>query len=270
MSSYSVTSDARSVSKMAKKVPLPPYCNPPIAEAVFAFHFSKHLEAKTVKKFVRAQAKKFPAQQEMYDIAVDTANLRRPQRTEHKGYIITDADNALVLIVRPETISVAQKPPYTTWENLIERAKEVWGQFRSIAGNTELTRLSARYINRIDIQHPQFAAQQQEVRTGIDLSTYFRFGLMIPPGLVDYGLRGFQLSCDVQNPGDALTRIIQLAAVPSPRIDHVSFVLDIDVATTAPVPRREVEMWALANDLRVAKNAVFESCITDETRKLFA
>lgn len=254
---------------MVSAVPSPPYNRPPISEAVFAFHFSRHLEAKVVEKFVRAQAKKFPAQQQMYDISIDTANLARPQRTEHKGYKITDADSALVLIVRPETISVARLPPYTSWENLVERAQEVWKRLHKIAGQLEVSRLSARYINRIDIQH-QSVGGNEERRTGIELGTYFRFGLQIPPGLANYGLRGFQLSCDLQNPADRVTRIVQLAAVPSPRIDHVSFVLDIDVATTMPVPRREAEMWTMAEELRAAKNTVFESCITDATRSLFA
>lgn len=255
---------------MVSPVPSPPYEHPPISEAVFAFHFSQHLEAKVVERFVRAQSTKFPAQQEMYDIAIDTANLRRPPRTEHKGYKITDADNALVLIVRPETISVVRLPPYTSWENLIELAQQVWKRLRKIAGQVEVTRMSARYINRIDIRHQSVVEGIQERPSAIELGTYFRFGLQIPPGLANYGMRGFQLSCDLQSPADRVTRVVQLAAVPSPRIDHVSFVLDIDVATTMPVPRRETEMWAMAEELRAAKNMVFESCITDETRRLFA
>ena len=46
-------------------------------------------------------------------------------------------------------------------------------------------------------------------------------------------------------------------------------VLDIDVFRTSGVATDEAELWEQLLQLRHEKNRVFESCITDEARRLF-
>jgi uncharacterized protein (TIGR04255 family) len=41
------------------------------------------------------------------------------------------------------------------------------------------------------------------------------------------------------------------------------------VGTGGAIPAREEEIWEIVGSLRSKKNQIFESCITDETRKLF-
>jgi uncharacterized protein (TIGR04255 family) len=56
---------------------------------------------------------------------------------------------------------------------------------------------------------------------------------------------------------------------PPPLIDHISFLLDIDVFRSEQIPGREDELWTVIDEARAIKNTIFERCITDETRKLF-
>jgi uncharacterized protein (TIGR04255 family) len=46
--------------------------------------------------------------------------------------------------------------------------------------------------------------------------------------------------------------------------------LDIDIFRTEQIPGNESELWRMIDDARPIKNRVFERCITDESRKLFA
>jgi len=57
---------------------------------------------------------------------------------------------------------------------------------------------------------------------------------------------------------------------PAPLINHVSMVLDIDVFRTDQIPGRDADLWDCIDTVRSLKNAIFEACITDEARKLFA
>ncbi len=57
--------------------------------------------------------------------------------------------------------------------------------------------------------------------------------------------------------------------VSSPLIGHVSFLLDIDVARINDVPQSETELWTMIANMRVLKNQLFESSITQRARDLF-
>jgi uncharacterized protein (TIGR04255 family) len=82
-------------------------------------------------------------------------------------------------------------------------------------------------------------------------------------------LQGFHINCSLQNQTDEYISIINLAATPSPLIDHLSFTIDIDVMTTGSVPPNREKMWDLIGTLRKRKNDLFEACITPDTRELF-
>jgi uncharacterized protein (TIGR04255 family) len=57
---------------------------------------------------------------------------------------------------------------------------------------------------------------------------------------------------------------------PAPLINHVSMVLDIDVFRTEQIPGRDNDLWTCIDAVRPLKNTIFEACITDEARRLFA
>ena len=62
---------------------------------------------------------------------------------------------------------------------------------------------------------------------------------------------------------------INSAAVPSPLIDHASFVVDLDFLRVQNVPQNDRALQNLLNTIRNKKNEVFESLITDKARALF-
>lgn len=252
---------------MPDEVPKPPYPRPPIEQAVFAFHFAHHLERRAVERFVKKNRKAFPAQEQMFDIKVELGKKPSPASVSANGFILKDADNAITLVVRPETISVVRRPPYTAWDELIEHAKLVWRKIKDVAGHPQLSRLSTRFINRLDIGTR--VAGSAEPLKSVNLTDYLQFGIVIPPGLADFPLENFHINCHASSPTGTLKQTIQVASIPSLLIDHTSFILDIDVATTEPIPLEEAAMWQIAQTLQERKNRLFEACITDTTRRLF-
>lgn len=253
---------------MTDQVPVPPYPKAPIQEALLGFHFEPHLERRALERLARAQRKSFPAQQQMFDITVEANKKPSPGAVKANGFILTNADRAVSIVVRPETISAARLPPYTTWDDLVEHAKGVWESIKKVAGHPKVSRLSTRFINRIDIRTRPFASSAPP--QSLNLSDYFQFGFTIPQQLTGFPIENFHISWHSGDLTGSLKHTIQLAATPSPLIDHASFVLDIDVATTEPIPMRDNEMWEIAKALRERKNEIFQACITDKTRRLFA
>lgn len=63
--------------------------------------------------------------------------------------------------------------------------------------------------------------------------------------------------------------VINQTIVPPAREGVVSIVLDIDVFCDQDVSDDEDAIWRFLERLRVRKNEIFESCITDSSRKLF-
>jgi uncharacterized protein (TIGR04255 family) len=254
---------------MAMPTPTSPYPRPPITEAVFAFHFANHLDRRVIERFARANRKQFPAQEQMYDISIDTT---RPAEARARpiGFKVTEAEKALIVIIRPETIAIARLPPYKSWEDLLSNAKDVWDTLKKLAGHPQLSRLSTRYINRLDIKLTS-AVPNVPGTTSVNLADYLKFGITIPPDLLTFPLTNFHITCGfASDPShEKFQHTITVASIPSPLIDHAAFMLDIDVATIEPIPMREEQMWAIAEALRRRKNQLFEASVTDTARRLF-
>lgn len=247
---------------MPNQPPAPPYRNPPIVEGVLGFHFIEPLDTRVIDRLARNVRKSFPAQERLYDFSFHLNEKRGSKNVLPSGYRVRNADSAAVLILQPQTISVIRTAPYTSWEDLFECAQDVWSKLKKVAGRPALSRLSARYINRIDIR-----AVASE-GSAVTLSTYVNAGIVLPASLNDHRLEGFQMSASLKG-ADNVTRILQLRTEPSPLIDHVALVLDIDVATNDAIPSREEAMWEVAGKLRHVKNEFFETIITDDSRRLF-
>jgi uncharacterized protein (TIGR04255 family) len=124
-----------------------------------------------------------------------------------------------------------------------------------------LIRLGIRYINRIDVPIKQALM--------IDIDAYLVFRPEIP-NFAKSPLTGFMVQAT--KPTDHLHWNVSVSSTmmsPPPLIDHFSLVLDIDVFRTEQIPGREPDLWATVDEARPIKNCIFESCITDEARKLF-
>ena len=237
-----------------------PYNKPPIVEAVIAVHFSEPLHQREIDAFARKSKKSFPFSEELVSW---TFNLHKQyaSKSEKIGYKLSSADRARLVIIQSLQFGVIQQAPYAGWDTFYGEARAHWDVLKKIITHRSIARVSTRYINRIDIA--------VGINGQIDLSKYFNVGLSLPNYVEKMALQNFYVNCSLLHPNTHFINILQFATVPSPLIDHLSFTIDIDIATLGAVPTHEVKLWELIDSLRTYKNDLFEACITDETRKLF-
>ena len=244
-------------------IPQPAYKKPPIIEAVIAMHFSAPLEMKWIDAFARKRKARFSSSEDLIKMsALFNAQTHQTASNMKKiGRKLISVDNTSVIIIMPDQLAISHLAPYTDWDMLCGEAREHWNVLAKIAKHKALSHVSTRYINRIDIP--------VDINGSVDLHKYFNAGLSLPPYVQAMALQTFHVNCSLLHASEQYKYVLQFSSTPSPLIDHVSFTIDIDVATTGPMLVNEDKMWDLIGSLRKHKNDLFESCITPETKELF-
>jgi uncharacterized protein (TIGR04255 family) len=239
-----------------------PYKKPPIVEAVIAVHFSVPLDQKEIDAFAKKNKSAFPFREEIvsftFNLQTKEQHASKPQKV---GYKFSSADRTRLVLIQPAQFGVIQQAPYAGWDTFYKEARAHWDDLKKITSYKPVARVSARYVNRIDIP--------VGINGQIDLRNYFNVGLSLPNYAEKMALQNFYLNCALLHPNTQFINVLQFAAVPSPLIDHLSFTIDIDVASMGAVPAHEGQLWELIDSLRAYKNDLFEACVTDETRKQF-
>jgi uncharacterized protein (TIGR04255 family) len=249
---------------MSIAIPKPPYPKAPITEGVIHLSFLDTATPEEIEKVVKRFAKEYPQQELLAQIrvAIDTTGGPATVEQHPQGYRITSTDQADIVLVFQDGVAASRLAPYPGWEHLRERGRTAWSEWRRNVKNSSLKRIGIRYINRIDVPLEQAVI--------VDTDAYLRFTPRIPD-FPKQPLNGFLMQAtgptDLEHWSVTITSAIMS---PPPLINHLSMVLDIDVFRTERIPGRDADLWDCVEKVRGLKNAIFESCITDEARKLFA
>lgn len=245
-------------------VPRPPYPKAPITEAVIHFRVGGNASSEEQKKVCKRLSSEYPHSEELAEFSVTldtTGGAATVQQTPH-GFRLTSNDQADVLLIFQNGLAVARLAPYVRWEQLRDRASSAWREWRRNTNSRPLDRLGIRYINRIDI--PIRGAPE------IQFDTYLNFHPLVPilgPG----ALTGYLIQATCPTGSKHWTASLTSSIVsPAPIIGHLSLLLDIDIFRTEEIPGKEEEIWQVLEEARGIKNRIFETCITDQSRKLFA
>lgn len=173
------------------------------------------------------------------------------------GHLARAADGLQVYQSRTIGFAFSRMEPYPHWAVFRDEARRLWDTYRAIAQPSRITRLALRYINRIDMPLP--------VK---DFGMYLRTAPQLSPD-INSGLSAYFMQLNVPLPEFDAESVINQTIIPSPRPEAISVVLDIDVYKLVGMPFENDQLWEIFEQLRDAKNKVFEACITNETRKLF-
>lgn len=216
------------------------------------------------KKLCKRFAKTYPHSQALAEVSVtiDTTGGAATIKQEPHGFRLTGDDQTDVLLVFQNGVAAARLAPYVTWEFLRERAIEAWSAWRRETNYIPLDRLGIRYINRIDIPI--------KGKPLLRFDGYLKFHPLVPY-MGGGALAGYMIQATTPTESPFWTASITSSIVsPPPIIDHLSLLLDIDIFRTKEIPGKDAELWKIIDEARGIKNRVFENCITDESRKLFA
>ncbi len=239
------------------------YAKPPITEAVIDFRFDSQFTDEQIEKLRQSFSKIFDEEQEIsqfqvkYDFAKMNASL---SKKVIDGYKLNKKAMDDIFIISRQSITTSRLAPYPGWEEFLRTSQENWQRARETIGYKTISRIGIRYINRIDIPRIEGAEF-------INLEDYFNFYLNtpnIPMKLVSFsGIGDFESVS-----GDFKMKIIT-SPIQGPSTIFFSFLLDIDLYLDHDVPQRDDKVVEQLTRMRALKNEVFESCITNLTRKLF-
>jgi uncharacterized protein (TIGR04255 family) len=174
------------------------------------------------------------------------------------GYIFTSADKKQVFQARIDGFTFNRLKPYDRWETFREEAQRLWHLFRNLI-SPEIVRVGLRYINKFDI--PLFP---QPLR---DFNEYLTAAPIVPEGLPQ-GVSSFLTRVVIQNQEIDAAAIITQAFEQIIDPKFIPIILDID-AFKQKDRIGEEEAWQALEDLRLFKNAIFFSSITEKTKELF-
>ena len=177
--------------------------------------------------------------------------------SQHVGFLFRSADGKRIHQALTSGFSMSQLAPYPRWEDFCTEARRRWNTYRAVAQPDKVVRVAVRYINRIDIPLPLY-----------DFGEYLRTVPQVSPDLPQ-GLSSYFMQLTMPLESIKSQVVINETIIDPARPDVVSIVLDIDISRDNDLPVTEEETWAFIEQLRHAKNNVFEMCITDKARELF-
>jgi uncharacterized protein (TIGR04255 family) len=247
-------------------VPEQPYKRPPITEAIIEARFADEMEPAQLERIIAGFASSYPHQQPIRNVGValavppEVSAQPVAQFNQQVGYRRSSTDLTELLLVWPAIFVVSQLAPYPGWDTFFARLVRDWTNWKRLVGYRRVVRIGVRYINRIDIPTPSASGIIEETE-------YLNIFPKLPDGLGPMTAFGVQAVVPLGDIGCNLT--INSGAVPSPLLNHCSFMLDTDIAKEGSVPQKDDEIFALLEQVRVKKNAIFEACVTDRARELF-
>lgn len=172
------------------------------------------------------------------------------------GYIFLSSDRKQIFKSRLDGFTFSRLAPYDRWNTFRDEAQQLWRIYQSATNLKLITRLTVRYINRLDLPLPLGDLKDY-------LQTVPEVSPDLPQGLIGYFM---QLQIPQEDLGGML--VLNQALIPPPLPDVVSILLDIDLFRETDLPDDEAALWDILEQLHTRTDQVFEACITDRTREL--
>ena len=193
-------------------------------------------------------------------IEVSPDGIKGDTTGQQIGYLYRRSDGLRVIQSRLNGFAYSVLAPYDRWETFSSEAWEHWQTYREIARPAKVSRLGVRFVNKIDISQASIEIKDY-LRTAVDVSPY------LPQITASYFLQVVVPLLSF----DASATITSTVAPPSSP-DATSLILDIDTWRLLDISlegdTESERLKEALNELRAAKNFVFEACITDATRGL--
>lgn len=237
------------------------YPKPPIVEALVDIQVepSPTYQLSALAALQESESLRYPISEPLMGRRViQESSTGTTQIQELLGYRLTSSTRGAIVQVRRNGFSFSRLPPYDTWDVWRVEARRVWELFCAAAQPTKVSRLSVRYINRIDIPG-----------SNIELNEFFTTYPEVPAGLPQV-VKNFVMRLDIPQP-ELPNCVLTLSqgGTPAPRAGVVSILLDLDMAQLVDIPADPDPVWERLELLHTRENAVFEECITQHTRELF-
>lgn len=237
----------------------------PIHEAIIEIRFNSPGPTKdldTVKSFHSLIKDKYPAIEEKYqfggvfEFGMEKKVTAQTVDGKVTAFRFSSADNRQIVIASLTSFSFSRLKPYETWEKMSAEAFTLWKKYKEIINPETITRVSTRFINRLEIPSP--------IK---DFSDYFTCLPTMPKKLPQLW-SNFFTKIQMHDKKLGAVAIFQHRLEPQQQKDKITFFLDVDVIKDGNFPNDD-QIRGVLNQLRKLKNDIFFECITEKTARLF-
>lgn len=203
-------------------------------------------------------AAEFPLREEMHSFSGQISfapksgpslSLRSP---EHMGFVIKSVDQKWVAQFRLDGFTISRLQPYSTWDDLEKRARDLWQRYRDVAKPEKIVRVASRFINRIPLP-----VGETFDKTFV---TTFNIPADLPQTVSAFLLRVVFPFVDEQ------CFVIATQSLPTEDQDCT---FDLDAIAERNEGFSESEAWSKLSQLRDVKNQVFFASLTREALENF-
>lgn len=237
-----------------------PYRKPPITEAIIELRTADPVPDKLVDKAAAAIKKRYARAEYLHEFTVKIGATTNdaPVRVGHK---LSSERGDYIAQPRRRGLALSSLAPYPGWTNFTVEFEEIWGRWKKAVGPRRLDRVGVRFINRIDV--PWVEGQR------LDSDDYLRVGIKLPESSGNFS-NAWQVATVSPVKETPFNVTIRAGTTDPALFGYASFVLDLDLHCEVDVPQSDADIFALLGKAKLAKNQVFEECITDHTRALLA
>lgn len=237
-----------------------PYARPPITEVVLDLQFQTEISARDLER-IRDKLKRFyPSIEPIRGLHLDIKENTTTPTFSINGFKLTSANGADIVLLNKTNIGTVRLAPYQGWDSLFKSTQTNFDLVLSVLKRPVITRIASRFINRLDIPFGNSAK--------ITPADYSLVGVNLPQGLAKQSISE-TARIEFIEESEGLVVVINSGVVNPALIDHLSYLIDIDVIQQENVPLRYDDMWKRLSQFRSVKNKIFESCLTDAARALF-
>jgi uncharacterized protein (TIGR04255 family) len=240
------------------------YPKPPITEATLELRTDEAFDKRDLERIRDRFKRQYEKVEDLNQIILTVVESGKVSQTAKVvGFKMTAASAVDVLLLNSTAIGTSRLAPYTGFDELLAATKTNFELLTKVAGRRRITRIGARFVNRIDVPNELFQ------KTG-RWSSFVRGARPSVPPEVAIEEGAYYMNLHTTYAGNKDIKLTLQTGVMNPvLIDHQSLQLDVDVAYESGIPQRVDELWDMFANLRLAKNAIFETCITDTARELF-
>lgn len=191
-------------------------------------------------------------------IQIGNANKQIHQSEDLLGFKLTSTDKKYVVQIKKNGFTFSELNGYDCWESFISKAKEAWDRYFDAFNPVKVTRVTLRYINKINIPALKF-----------HLEDYFEtYPRVFKDNKVD--LSNFFLQVQIPQTEEGGLAILNQTVTEPSEPGYTSILFDINVFDPKQIESIEKDLWKRVDLLRIQKNHLFENSITDKTRELFS
>ncbi len=174
-----------------------------------------------------------------------------------QGFFYKTNDEKLIAQFRIDGFTLNKLKPYTSWEELLPVAVELWEHYYETALPEAVTRFALRYINHIPLP--------LDLR---NLETYLRAAPVIPPELPQSVGAFFSRVTIIEQSELLAAHVIQVLET-NPTNHEITLILDIDSFREVDISPTELDLTSTFSRLHDFKNMIFFNYLTEETLRLF-